>query len=802
MKRNSTRPFTVAVLCGGPSAERGISLNSARSVCDHLESESVAVVPVYFDQRLRPFRISRGQLYSNTPADFDFKLEKDSRPMDLTQLRELLVSCDLVFPAIHGRFGEDGELQQLLESFGCPYVGPPSKACRAGFDKLAARSRLSDAGFFTLPSLALEPERPDSLQRLEFFFAEHGLARAVVKPARGGSSIGVHSVRTPAEALRVADSLFAEGLDTRVLVEPFCEGAEFTVVVLQNESEQPVALVPIEIEMDYAGQEIFDYRKKYLATRQVAYHTPPRFERGVIQEIRRLAQEIFRLFEFKDFVRLDGWALKTGQILFSDINPISGMEQNSFMFIQAAEMGLSHRDTLAYILRRSARRQGIGFPDPAAEDSEIPRETVHVLFGGDTAERHVSIMSGTNVWLKLARSARYRPVPFLLDLDGSVWRIPYPLCLYHTVEEISELCRTATRREARMEEFRGEIVARLNPAAGESSVTSFTPRRLTLEEFIAESRCVFIALHGGIGENGGLQSMLAQSGVAFTGSDAAASRLCIDKDSTGQALQGLQGEGIHSFPKRVDDLEDLLGMSTAQLEDYWERAGRELEARSLIVKPSDDGCSAGVARLENASDLAAYLGFVREGAPRIPPDSLTRQPNIIELPPHRPRRLLFERFAETCRIEIRDHQIVLHTEECPWVEVTVGVLGRRGSMRAMSPSVTVAESAVLSLEEKFQGGTGVNITPPPPEFVLPAAVEAARRRVERVAEVLGVSGFARIDAFLNAKNGEIIVIEANTIPGLTPSTVIYHQALAEPEPMDPREFLEKILEFRTLATGA
>ena len=112
----------------------------------------------------------------------------------------------------------------------------------------------------------------------------------------------------------------------------------------------------------------------------------------------------------------------------------------------------------------------------------------------------------------------------------------------------------------------------------------------------------------------------------------------------------------------------------------------------------------------------------------------------------------------------------------------------------MNPSITVAIGNILTLEEKFQGGTGINITPPPSPFVKPSAVKKAKQRMEIVAKALGIRGYARIDAFMHTKTGELIIIEANTAPGLTPSTVIYHQALAEDPPMYPLQFLEKIID--------
>lgn len=104
----------LAVLCGGPSPERGISLNSACSVCDHLEGNDIEIVPVYFDLQAKPYLLSRGQLYSNTPSDFDFKLHTSAEPLSEASFQALLRSVDLTFPVMHGKFGEDGGIQSIL----------------------------------------------------------------------------------------------------------------------------------------------------------------------------------------------------------------------------------------------------------------------------------------------------------------------------------------------------------------------------------------------------------------------------------------------------------------------------------------------------------------------------------------------------------------------------------------------------------------------------------------------------------------------------------------------------------------
>jgi D-alanine-D-alanine ligase-like ATP-grasp enzyme len=124
----------------------------------------------------------------------------------------------------------------------------------------------------------------------------------------------------------------------------------------------------------------------------------------------------------------------------------------------------------------------------------------------------------------------------------------------------------------------------------------------------------------------------------------------------------------------------------------------------------------------------------------------------------------------------------------------VGVLERDGVLYALSPSITVAEDGVLSVEEKFQGGTGVNLTPPPPHILSARATRQVQARIVRVAQQLGIRGYARIDAFVERRSGRVMVIEANTLPALTPSTVFFHQGIAESPPLMPLALLELLIE--------
>ncbi|GAA3448844.1 hypothetical protein [Dactylosporangium matsuzakiense] len=794
----------VALLLGGPSEERGISLNSARSVADHLEGAVVTLTEIiFFDRQLRPYSIPRGLLYCNTPSDFDFKLAHEGRPLTEDELIERLRPAGLVFPVMHGEFGEDGQVQALLEKAGVPFVGTGAQACMTAFDKYQAKNALDAVGIGAVPAVLVHAGMSDAEAERVVAEAFPDEAKLVLKPAKGGSSIDVFVARDRAAATDILRTLRQR--HDRIVIQPRMGGHEVTTIVLEGE-DGPVALIPVEIELQnqVGDDEIFDYRRKYLASNDSHYHCPPPRDDETIAHIQRTAEAVFASLGLRDFARIDAWLQPDGSVLVSDVNPISGMEQNSFLFIQAAQLGMTHADVLREVLRAAARRNGLPFAVPY--DTTIQTgEPVAVLFGGATAERQVSVLSGTNVWLKLARSEKYAPVPYLLAPDGTVWQVSYSSALRHSVEEIVYACRDGLRLEERRRRLAEQIITRLKLPAEALSTSVAPPVQLTMDEFLDRHDLVFIALHGGAGENGTLQEVLDRHRIRYNGSGPAASRLCADKYETGQIIATLESEGIHTARRvRVDVPATVDGPA---VETLWHDIITEVTDTRVVVKPLDDGCSAGIVPLGNAADLGRYLELINANARRIKGAgfSLLSPDQLVEMPTSRPQHLLFEDYIDTDDVRVDDHsgQAELswgRDRDTGWIEVTVGVIGPRGAMVAMNPSITVASAGILSLEEKFMGGTGINITPPPaPPLgrVEPGAVEAVRTRIARVANVLGMEGYGRIDAFMHRKTGEVIIIEANSLPGLTPATVFYHQGLAEDPPVPPRQILERILDLAT-----
>ena len=787
--------LSVALLCGGPSLERGISMNSARSVMDHLSSENVSIHPVYFDQKRNAFILSPAQLYSNTPADFDFKLAQTAQPLTDEQLEKELKAVDIVFPVMHGAFGEDGTIQKWLEERGIPFVGASSNACKQSFDKYRANEFIAKQGFFTMPSCLLKIYKPEeNAQTVREFFEKHNISRAIVKPSAGGSSIGVFSVDNVEDALEAAETIFSKRMDTRVVVEPFVHGREFTVIILESRFGLPVAILPTEIEADYADHQVFDFRKKYLPTRQVTYHCPPRFDNRLIERIQIQAEQLFVLHGMKDFTRFDGWVLDDGRIWFSDFNPISGMEQNSFLFQQSTRIGLSHRDVLEHIVARACERKSIPHPfsndEPTkvADDDRIP---LPILFGGESSERQVSLMSGTNVWLKLRSSKKYRPIPYLMDLDNGIWQVPYQLLLNHTVEEIVENCRSAALHEERIGMFESRAREKLGFSWEIDSAEFGQPIATTMEEIVEKYRQVFLALHGGIGEDGTLQSLLEKHDIIFNGPSGEATRLAMNKQVTADAVAEIDLEGVFSIPGITISMDELNEKVSSNADELWKSILTQTTARLVIAKPVADGCSSGVVRLHSAIDLARYISLSSTGGGFIPPNSFRDQPERIELALDVPDGIRFEKCIKTDVVRVKGGELK-HTSKTNMIEITIGVVERDGVMKAMHPSLTVAESAVLSVEEKFQGGTGVNLTPPPQEILPTKLCSRVEKNIEKLSKELNLSGYCRIDAFVDCTNGDLSIIEINSLPALTPSTVLFQQALAQDVPVYPMEFLELI----------
>jgi D-alanine-D-alanine ligase len=295
----------VAVLLGGRSSEHDVSLASARSVIDALDPERYETVAVEIG------RDGRWELGTGDNGSV-----AETLPVPTSKVPATLGEVDVVFPVLHGPFGEDGTVQGLLELAGVPYVGAGVLGSALAMDKDVFKAVMRDRGIPVTRNITI---RQGEAPRNPFGFP------AFVKPARLGSSVGISKVHDDDE-LTTAVALAFEH-DEKVLVEEFVEGVEVECGVLGN--EQPVASLPGEIvSHGFAGADWYDYSAKY-AEGGMDLIVPPRLEQETIERVQELAVQAFVGGECEGMARIDFFVRPDGEVLVNELNTIPGFTATS-----------------------------------------------------------------------------------------------------------------------------------------------------------------------------------------------------------------------------------------------------------------------------------------------------------------------------------------------------------------------------------------------------------------------------------------------------------------------------------------
>ena len=274
----------IVVLFGGRSVEREVSRISARTICRALDPTRYEILPLAVGEDGRFLAaVESARLLAEGPVPEKFRRDEPAGEA-IVPLQILPGRVDVVFPIIHGTTGEDGVLQGFLETLGVPYVGAGVTASAVGMDKAVFKALLRDAGIPTPRGLGVSArDRGDARARLE----AAGVALPVfVKPASGGSSVGVTKVKRW-EDLDAAIDL-ALRYDERALAEEGIDARELECAVLGD--EDPRASVPGEV---VPGHEFYDYDDKYRDDKAKLLIPAPVPE-DVAAEARRLAVEVFR----------------------------------------------------------------------------------------------------------------------------------------------------------------------------------------------------------------------------------------------------------------------------------------------------------------------------------------------------------------------------------------------------------------------------------------------------------------------------------------------------------------------------
>jgi len=351
MAQDQEALIRVGVVFGGMSSEREPSLASGRNVCRQLDPQKYAVIPVFMDPEARLWELPEKLLVQNTTTDIASRVEKEAKRLRYEELRERV---DVVFVALHGKYGEDGCLQGVLELLRIPYTNSGVLASSLGLNKPMQQRLLAAAGIKVPKGITISMKRwkEDPKEALDELTEAIGFPCAI-KPSREGSSIGVSIVREAAGVGQALEKAFQ--WDNVALVEEMLEGMEFSCIVLGN--EEPQAFPPTEIVKVH---EYFTYEDKYMpgATEEI---TPARLSDHLLAKVMEEAEKAHRVLGFLGCSRIDGF-VRGEEVLITDCHSTCGMAPSAFLFQQAAEVGLTPRMLLGKIIDYAleAHRKKIG----------------------------------------------------------------------------------------------------------------------------------------------------------------------------------------------------------------------------------------------------------------------------------------------------------------------------------------------------------------------------------------------------------------------------------------------------------
>lgn len=328
------RKIRVAILFGGRSAEHEVSLQSARSIIEAINKDKYDVVPIAIDKQGRWYLhdASRMLIHAENPQLIKLNngpqhlvaivaqpAEKQEQLISLNE-HEPIEPIDVVFPVLHGPYGEDGTVQGLLKLANIPFVGASILGSAIGMDKDVSKRLLAGSGIPTARFRVFERWQKETI-RFEALVKELGLP-LFVKPANLGSSVGISKVKDAEQF----DSALREAFkfDTKILIEEAIKGRELECSVLGNEA--PIASIPGEV---IPTHEFYSYEAKYIDDQGAVLEIPARLSPAQVSEVQNLAVRAFKALCCEGMARVDFFLTDSGELFVNELNTIPGFTKIS-----------------------------------------------------------------------------------------------------------------------------------------------------------------------------------------------------------------------------------------------------------------------------------------------------------------------------------------------------------------------------------------------------------------------------------------------------------------------------------------
>jgi D-alanine-D-alanine ligase len=348
------KKLTIGILFGGKSAEHEISLLSAKSIIDALDKKKYTPVLIAIDKTGKwLFNTESNLLLNSTIKSTDancaialipecggkvINFSKSTKPNNIQKL-------DVVFPVLHGTYGEDGTIQGLLKLANVPFVGAGVLGSAVGMDKDVMKRLLRDAKIpianFLVFKLKDTINYKNIVKKLGLPF--------FVKPANLGSSVGISKVKNAKEFKQAIAKAFA--YDNKIIIEEFIDGREIECSVLGN--EDPIASLPGELTVKH---DFYSYEAKYLDKNGAITQIPANLPKNITKKIQKLAIQTFKVLECEGLARVDFFLTKKGKVLVNEINTMPGFTTISMYPKMWAESGISYPKLIDKLIALAIQR--------------------------------------------------------------------------------------------------------------------------------------------------------------------------------------------------------------------------------------------------------------------------------------------------------------------------------------------------------------------------------------------------------------------------------------------------------------
>jgi D-alanine-D-alanine ligase len=354
----NSKKLRVGILFGGKSSEHEVSLLSAKSVIDALDKEKYEPVLISIDKSGKwHIRDALSYLeHADNPKEVQLHGFQESLAIFPHDTKGSLVaassnkqaSVDVVFPVLHGKYGEDGTMQGLLRMLDIPFVGADVLSSAICMDKEMTKRLLKEAGFLVGRFIVVRSEEKDQFT-FEHFVQELGLP-FFVKPSCAGSSVGVSKVKKKEEFAIAVEKAFL--YDRKILVEEFICGREIECSVLGGDT--PIASLPGEVMPKH---EFYSYEAKYLDDDGASFAIPVALDPSIEKLVQKTAVEAFKTLCCEAMARVDFFLTDTGRLFVNEINTIPGFTKISMYPKLWQASGLPYADLLDRLIQIALERK-------------------------------------------------------------------------------------------------------------------------------------------------------------------------------------------------------------------------------------------------------------------------------------------------------------------------------------------------------------------------------------------------------------------------------------------------------------